>query len=460
MMLVAEGGARSVRGLMPLLCGCAVVVLISLGQAEGLWLANLHNGLLGLAFTFVGVYVLFQRPGHREGRLFLGTGLVEALVFFGRQLGHFPASQRSPWWGWLGVWPTVIALTLTTMSVLCFPDGRLPSRAWRWVVAVVVVLTVWCAAVSAWWPVEYSSTGVVTPHPINADATGAASASWSALAHPVYAGLQGLWVVAVAVRWRTATPPVRTQLTWLVGAAGFSVAALLVGLATAGSPRAGLLAATLVPVAAGWAIVHGQHATAYSALTWLSRAGTGPEDLPTELARALAGALSAPSATLWMGSDELYAVGVWPESDAAIAPTSLEELQRSVLQHTRIVTSRGGAVGALSVQRPQADALSLSEARLFSDLASQAALVIDHLGLADVIVRQRRAGNLDGLSERERDVLELMARGRSNAAICAELHLSIKTVEPIVGNIFGKLGLHPDAATNRRVLAVLAFMRT
>jgi DNA-binding NarL/FixJ family response regulator len=102
----------------------------------------------------------------------------------------------------------------------------------------------------------------------------------------------------------------------------------------------------------------------------------------------------------------------------------------------------------------------LAERRLFNDLAAQAALVIDHIGLADVISRQRQAGNLDGLSTREQEVLRLMARGLSNAAICEELHLSIKTVEPVVSTIFTKFGLHPDASSNRRVLAVLAFLRT
>lgn len=456
---VAESGARSRRGLAPLLLGSLVVVLVSLGQARGLWLANLHNGLLGLAFTFVGMYVLHQRPGHREGRLFLATGAVEALLFFGRQLGHFPTPGTSPWWGWFGVWPTVVALALTTMSVLCFPDGRLPSGAWRWLVTVGGLLVAGCAALSAWWPVEYSSTGVTSAHPLHGDVPDAASSVWSAVAHPLYAAMQVLWVVAVAARWRTADPHVRRQLTWLVGAAGFSVAALVVGLLAAGSPRAGLLAATVVPVAAGWAIVHGQHAAAYSALTWLSRTPAGSEDLPTELARAVAGALSAPGATLWMGSDDLHAVGVWPESDGAIAPTTREVLEQSASQHTRIVTSRGSTVGALTAQRPRTNALSLQEARLFSDLASQAALVIDHLGLVDVIRGQRQAGHLEGLSPREREVLELMARGRSNTAICEELHLSIKTVEPVVSAIFAKLGLHPDGATNRRVLAALAYRR-
>ncbi len=53
-----------------------------------------------------------------------------------------------------------------------------------------------------------------------------------------------------------------------------------------------------------------------------------------------------------------------------------------------------------------------------------------------------------------------MARGLSNAAICAGLHLSIKTVEPMVSAIFTKFGLHPNASSNRRVLAVLTFLRT
>ncbi|MET3806830.1 DNA-binding NarL/FixJ family response regulator [Nakamurella sp. UYEF19] len=49
-----------------------------------------------------------------------------------------------------------------------------------------------------------------------------------------------------------------------------------------------------------------------------------------------------------------------------------------------------------------------------------------------------------------------MALGLSNAAISRELHLSIKTVEPVVSTIFSKLDLHADADSNRRVLAVPA----
>ncbi len=51
-----------------------------------------------------------------------------------------------------------------------------------------------------------------------------------------------------------------------------------------------------------------------------------------------------------------------------------------------------------------------------------------------------------------------MAQGLSNRAISEQLHLSIKTVEPIVSSIFSKLRLPADATTNRRVLAVLALL--
>lgn len=106
------------------------------------------------------------------------------------------------------------------------------------------------------------------------------------------------------------------------------------------------------------------------------------------------------------------------------------------------------------------DPLSLAERRLLGDLAAQASLVLEHLTLADLVARKSQNGQLDILSSRERHVLELMSQGLSNAAICEQLHLSIKTVEPVVSTIFTKLGLLPDSDSNRRVLAVLAYVRS
>lgn len=434
----SDGGAR---GVVPLSLLGAVVALCAVGIAQGLWLTNLHNGLLAVAFAAVGSYVLHQRPGHREGRLFLATGLVEAVIFAGRQVAHADPTA-SPWWGWLGVWLVAIGLGLVTIAVLCFPDGRLPSRRWRPVATSIVAVVTVLALLSALWPVEYEAASVGGPHPFTLPGGPTAQAVWSAVAHPVYALLQALWVVALVVRWRVSGPVVRRQLLVLAVPVAGSVIALLIGLAVWGSPNGLLLATALVPVGAGWAIVHGQHLVAYGALSWLSRAG-GSADLPTDLARAVAEAMDAP-AVVWVGDgDRLDAIGVWPASDTDIAPTPL-----AALAQARPVRRDGEVVGAISVTGAD---LTRAQDRLLDDLAAQAAVVIARIPARSVRL-------LDGLTPREQQVLELMARGYTNAAICAELHLSVKTVEPAVSRIFDKLGLQPDAASNRRVLAVVAYL--
>jgi len=79
--------------------------------------------------------------------------------------------------------------------------------------------------------------------------------------------------------------------------------------------------------------------------------------------------------------------------------------------------------------------------------------------VALLVGRRRQHDPIARLSEREREVLGLMARGLSNAALSSELHLSPKTVEGYVSSIFTKLDLAPDQRENRRVLAVLRFLR-
>ncbi|HEY8029959.1 MAG TPA: response regulator transcription factor [Gaiellaceae bacterium] len=70
-----------------------------------------------------------------------------------------------------------------------------------------------------------------------------------------------------------------------------------------------------------------------------------------------------------------------------------------------------------------------------------------------------RRSTLDVLSPRELEVLGLMAEGRSNAAIAAQLVLTVGAVEKHVANIFTKLRLPPSAEDHRRVLAVLAYLQ-
>jgi DNA-binding NarL/FixJ family response regulator len=74
--------------------------------------------------------------------------------------------------------------------------------------------------------------------------------------------------------------------------------------------------------------------------------------------------------------------------------------------------------------------------------------------------RKRPDSPLTLLTPRERDILALMAEGRSNAGIAAELQISERTVEAACAQLFRKLGLEPSPDVNRRVLAVLALLRS
>jgi DNA-binding CsgD family transcriptional regulator len=322
--------------LVPLLVLCLVVGLVAVGLARGVWADNLHNGLLAFGFGFVGVAVLFQRPAQREGLLFLLVGVLEALLFFGRQVGHVPSGPADRWWAWLGVWPVAITICAVTWCVLCFPEGRFLTGTWRWIGVGAAALAGICSLLSALYPVEYDETGTTLAHPFDLPGRGAADAVWGVVAHPLYVALQLLWVVAVVARWRQSDGVVRRQLTVLLVAVGISCAGLVVGLAAADTSRPGIMLAALVPVAAGWAM--------------------------------------------------------------------------------------------------------------------------ERMSLAKVIEQEADAGHLDGLTPRENDVLDLMAQGLSNAAIASRLHLSVKTVEPVVSSVFLKLGLPSDADSNRRVLAVLEYL--
>jgi DNA-binding NarL/FixJ family response regulator len=86
-------------------------------------------------------------------------------------------------------------------------------------------------------------------------------------------------------------------------------------------------------------------------------------------------------------------------------------------------------------------------------------VVIDPAVVTQLVSRRREHNPLDSLSEREREVLEVMAQGRSNQAIGEQLFLSPKTVEAYVRSVFQKLDLHQDTDDNRRVLAVLTYLR-
>ena len=85
--------------------------------------------------------------------------------------------------------------------------------------------------------------------------------------------------------------------------------------------------------------------------------------------------------------------------------------------------------------------------------------VVDPQVVSGLVDQPAKSGALAALTDREQEVLALMAEGHSNQAIAAKLVLGSKTVETHVSRIFMKLGLEPATETQRRVLAVLAYLR-
>jgi DNA-binding NarL/FixJ family response regulator len=93
------------------------------------------------------------------------------------------------------------------------------------------------------------------------------------------------------------------------------------------------------------------------------------------------------------------------------------------------------------------------------DRVARGETVLDPQVIAQLLAGKRRGDPLGTLTARERELLALMAEGHSNTAIAKRLVLSASAVEKHIGNVFAKLGLPPDDAQHRRVLAVLAYLR-
>ncbi len=121
----------------------------------------------------------------------------------------------------------------------------------------------------------------------------------------------------------------------------------------------------------------------------------------------------------------------------------------------RLVADGEGGMGYLLKDRVEdLDELSDAIRRI-----ARGGSVIDPEVVAQLVGRRRTRAPIDDLTDREREVLGLMAEGRSNQAICDRLFLAPKTVEAHIANIFSKLELLPAPDDHRRVLAVLAHLR-
>jgi DNA-binding NarL/FixJ family response regulator len=119
-----------------------------------------------------------------------------------------------------------------------------------------------------------------------------------------------------------------------------------------------------------------------------------------------------------------------------------------------LLGDRRGGVGYLLKDR-------VSEVKNFVEGVRQVAAggtVMDPEVISQLLSRHSRAEPLEALSAREREVLALMAEGRSNAAIAGRLFITEKAVSKHTNSIFTKLGLPLSEDDNRRVLAVLAYL--
>jgi DNA-binding NarL/FixJ family response regulator len=123
---------------------------------------------------------------------------------------------------------------------------------------------------------------------------------------------------------------------------------------------------------------------------------------------------------------------------------------------TRLLAESASGVGYLLKDRV-ADVAEFAEA-----LARVAGggTALDPEVVSQLLSASRQAASVGGLTRREREVLSLMAEGRSNAAIAACLVVSAGAVEKHVASIFAKLGLPQSEGDNRRVLAVLRYLRS
>lgn len=140
---------------------------------------------------------------------------------------------------------------------------------------------------------------------------------------------------------------------------------------------------------------------------------------------------------------------VMPEAAVLVLSQYVEE------RYARDLLAAGGnGVGYLLKERV-ADVASFIEA---AERVAAGGTALDPEVVAQLLVRTSRRSTLEALTPREREVLGLMAQGRSNAAIATALVVSDGAVEKHISSIFLKLGLAANEAGHRRVLAVLAFL--
>jgi DNA-binding NarL/FixJ family response regulator len=122
----------------------------------------------------------------------------------------------------------------------------------------------------------------------------------------------------------------------------------------------------------------------------------------------------------------------------------------------RLLADQPGRLGYLLKERVSDIAVLIDALRR----VTEGECVMDPTIVSRLMQRRRPDSPLSHLTPREREILALLAEGRSNSGIAAELVVSERTVETVCAQVFRKLGLEPSPDVNRRVLAVLTLLRS
>jgi hypothetical protein len=221
------------------LAALLLVANIPLTVVSGLLGSGIVAVVIGIPCAAVGFLVARRQPGNPLGWLFLAAAVCLFVSNAGADYAYlvYRLGHRLPF-GPIGLvldqlWTA--GLILFVVVILLFPDGRLPSRFWRWALGIYCALYI--ALVAA---IAVATAGALAAHPVRIDAAGGLSAvdnpvGWfAAVQHSIFIlvlAMSAGFIVRQLLTWRRSSGERRQQLKWLASGAAVSIASLILGIA-------------------------------------------------------------------------------------------------------------------------------------------------------------------------------------------------------------------------------------
>jgi signal transduction histidine kinase len=225
-----------------------------------------------IAFPLVGVVIASRHPRNAVGWIFLGGGFTFAFQGFATRYGIYAlftnrgSLPAGPTAAWLSVWVLGPAIYSFALMLLLFPDGRLPSRRWRWAVRLVVVGAVAFALGNAFMPGRMPDAFESISNPYGLEAARAFVSVLQGIGWALWALSAVVGALSLIFRYRRSTKEQRQQLKWFASVGVLlALAFLLIGFSEGPTWNLELLrriaevllvvAIPALPVAAGVAIL-------------------------------------------------------------------------------------------------------------------------------------------------------------------------------------------------------------